>query len=226
MVTSSKPAGCSTDDLGSDATWSALYPSLYTLAQRLVYSLRVCSWRRQEDDIVEDIVQETIRRVLERSRKAENGEATPIHSVKAMMIVIARNYCQDLRRSDRRLVHLLSDEELSEVYTSIDDLIPLAELATENAYQELVFRRLASEIVKFPEKQRRALFVDLANRMHFDDQPTPLQAAFLAVGIRLEEYQLLLPSSRAERARQASLLNLAYKRVAQLSCVQQYLSIA
>src|SRR5881296_598012 len=87
-------------DINSEDTWSNLYASLRSLARYLVYSFGVSAWQGQEDDIIEDIVQETARRVIERVRKAERGEADPIHSLKHMMIVIAQNYYKDLRRSD------------------------------------------------------------------------------------------------------------------------------
>ena len=77
-------------DLNSEANWSDLYASLRALARYLVYSFNVSSWRGQEEDIMEDIVQETARRIIERVRKAERGEAGPIHSLKHMMMVIAQ----------------------------------------------------------------------------------------------------------------------------------------
>src|SRR5439155_1104437 len=84
----------------SEDIWDTLYPSLQSLARYLVYALRIPVWQGQEEDMIEDIVQETARRLLERVRKAERGEAEPIHCLKHMMIVIAKNYCKDLRRSE------------------------------------------------------------------------------------------------------------------------------
>ena len=85
---------------------------------------------------------------------------------------------------------------------------------------------LAREIVKFPCKQRKALLVDLANRMSFETKPTVLQKAFLNVGIQLEEYRQPLPESVKERSRDAALLHYAYKRIAQLGDVLQYTLVA
>jgi hypothetical protein len=91
-------------------------------------------------------------------------------------------------------------------------------------YNEGLFRLLAQEIANFPKKQRRALLIDLANRTHYDEELMPLQEAFLAVGIDLREYQHLLPDSARERCRHSSLLCHAYKRVAHLPRVQEYVS--
>src|SRR6266566_2037796 len=72
-------------DLHSENTWKDLYPVLRSLARYLVYSAHVLSWRGQEEDIIEDVVQETARRLLQRAQKAERGEATSIESLPQMM---------------------------------------------------------------------------------------------------------------------------------------------
>ena len=213
-------------DLNSEANWSDLYASLRALARYLVYSFNVSSWRGQEEDIMEDIVQETARRIIERMRKAERGEAGPIHSLKHMMMVIAQNYCTDLWRSDRRLSYMPLQDYAPEKFVDVDEQANTFDAATENVYQEKLFVLLAHEIANFPDKQRKALLIDLANRMSFDTGLTPLQKAFLEVGIQLQQYQQPLPASSQERIRHASLLSYAYRRVAHLPCVQEYLSVA
>jgi len=215
-----------TNDLHSEITWRALYPTLRSLARYLVHSARVPSWRGQEEDIIEDVVQETARRLLERAQKAERGEATPIQSLTQMMPVIARNYCKDLRRRDYRLSHVLPSDSSAEAYDGRDEQLHLLEMITESIQQEMLFKLVAREIASFPDKQRTALLVDLANRMYFDIQPTPLQRAFLAVGIQLQHYRQSLPADRRERDRYASLLSYAYKRVMHLPCVQEYIAAA
>ena len=57
-------------DLNSDSTWKKLYPLLQSFARYFVYSSNIPCWRGQENDIIEDIVQETGRRIIERSQKA------------------------------------------------------------------------------------------------------------------------------------------------------------
>jgi DNA-directed RNA polymerase specialized sigma24 family protein len=208
---SSDPLRC---EPGSDTFWINLYSFLRPLVKRLVLSSGISSWRGQEEDIVEDIVQETITRVLKCMRRAERGEGIPIASPLGLSIVIARNYYEDLRRRDRKLVHITTHD-----YSSRAHVVPLshldsdpAELALNNIFLEWLYVKFSLEAVKFSYKQRSALFVDLANRMDFDAQPTALQKAFLEVGIRLQDYQQPLPKDTVGRSRHASNVSLAYKR--------------
>lgn len=200
-------------DLHNEKTWIELINELRPYVRYLVYSAHVTLWCGQEEDIIEDIVQETARRIIEYSQRAERGEVLPIHSPEHLIVLIARNYCIDMQRRDRRLKRSLSGNYAPGNFPKGDQISPL-EIATEHVYQEEVFARLAHEIAHFPTRQRRALLIDLANRMHFDTELTPLQKAFLAEGIDLQRYQQPLPNDPIERARQAALTSLAYKRVA------------
>jgi RNA polymerase sigma factor (sigma-70 family) len=206
-------------DLRSEKTWVDLINWLHSYVRYLVYSAHVPRWHGQEEDIVEDIVQETARRIIAYAQRAEHGEVLPIYSPKHMIAMIARNYCIDMQRRDRRLQHSPSDTSTPEYFPKGDQM-SLLELATEHISQEEIFARLAHEIVHFPKKQRQALLVDLANRMHFDTQLTSLQKAFLMEGIDLKAYQLPLPADSTERGRQAALASLAYKRVAK--CMHEF----
>lgn len=226
MVTKSPASNADTFDLGSNGSWKELYASLKPSARYSVYALRVSSWQGQENDIIEDIVQETAYRMIEYARKAERGEAPSIHSLKNMMRVVAQNYCKDMNRSDRRLLRVQSQDALPQLPANKDNQMSLVELSIENVYQEGMFKLVASEIDGFPEKQRTAILIDLANRMHFGKQPTPLQKAFLEVGIDLRQYQRPLPADPQERGRHLSLLTHAYRRIASLPRVQQYIAFA
>jgi len=208
-------------DQQSEQIWSELYPQLRSLAKRLIYSFHVPLWSGQEEDFTEDIVQETIRRAIERMRQSECGESAPIYSLKSMLFVILSNYCKDLRRRDLRMIHLWSDEGINE--GQLPEMVSDEDVATQ-VYNEALFRLLAQEIANFPKKQQQALLIDLANRTYCDGEPTPLQEAFLAVGIDLHEYQQILPDGYRERCRHSSLLCHAYKRIAYLSSVQEYIS--
>lgn len=229
MTTYSKYSATSSPlDAGFDTIWNALYPTLQSFVRSLVHSFHVQSWRGQEDDIVDDILQETARRIIERQQKAEHGGAPPIQMFERMAIVTASNYCKDLRRRDCRLIRIPEGAYAPNVLDIISEreVVDLSEEATERLYQEEIFALLAQEVVKFPYKQRKALLIDLANRMSFETKPTLLQKAFLNVGIRLEEYRRPLSESAKERSKSAALLYYAYKRIAQLDCVQQYVSVA
>ena len=184
MVVYSKYSASSPLDASFDTLWNALYPKLQSLVRHLVYSLRVQSWHGQEDDMVEDILQETARRLLERQRKAEHGEAPPIQMFERMAIVTASNYCKDMRRKDCRLVRLPGGPYSSDVLSIVSekDIVDLSEEATEHLYLEALFALLVREIVKFPYKQRKVLLIDLANRMNFETQPTLLQKGISQCG--------------------------------------------
>jgi len=201
--------------------WIELYPKLLSLCRRFVYMYWIPCWSGQEEDIANDVAQETARRLIDRSQKAVRGEATPIGSIENMMVIIALNYVRDLRRHDRRVIRILSDDGLNEMSSDVKDLMSMSEVATENVYHERLFLLSAHEIAKFPYKQRRAILTDLANRMSFGKRPTALQIAFSIVGIDLQEYQQPLPENPIERARHTSLLYQAYKRLAQLSFLHQ-----
>jgi DNA-directed RNA polymerase specialized sigma24 family protein len=86
--------------------WQELYPSLQSLARYLVNTLPIPYWYGREADIADEIVQETMCRLLERIRKGQRGEAAPVKIVRHMMTTIAFNYYRDLKRHERRLTRL------------------------------------------------------------------------------------------------------------------------
>src|SRR2546423_14813961 len=106
MVTCPQTSDPDVLDLASDCTWEMLYPLLKTLAQRFVRTASVTSWRGQESDLVEDITQETCRRIIEYAQKAARGEVPPIRSLHRLVFTGASNYCKDLCRRDRRLLRI------------------------------------------------------------------------------------------------------------------------
>lgn len=206
-------------DLRSDSTWQKLSLLLRPLIKRWVYRYRVPSWKGQELDIVEDILQESLFRIFKYAKKAECGEVPPIELLERISIVIAHNCCKDMRRKDQRLTRFPLDEQMFG-HQAVRSIGPDAsEIAINNLFREWLYIKLSQDIVRFPEKQRRALLVDLANLMHFDEEPTPLQQAFLKQKIRLQDYQQPLPINAVERTRHASLLSFALKRVSRLKHV-------
>jgi RNA polymerase sigma factor (sigma-70 family) len=209
----SVPPNC---DLHSDTTWQKLYPLLRPLVKRWVYSAHVPSWKGQEEDIVEDIVQEAITRLYNYSRRAEGGKVAPIDNLEHMIKAIALNYCRDLQRRERRLLRSNIDDRSSVEAVDRFNRVDPAELAIDNVYQEWLFEKLSKHIVNFSVKQRNALLIDLANLMHFALQPTRLQRAFLREGIKVQDFLHLVPRSSIERGRHAANLSLAYRRLANL----------
>jgi DNA-directed RNA polymerase specialized sigma24 family protein len=211
-------------DLTSETAWRNLIFVLGPYARALVYSFHVPSWKGQEEDVIEDILQESAKRLLERIQKAERGEAEPIRSLHQMITVVAQNYCKDLRRRERRLVRMQQADYERDTRMHNGDQPHLFDAICDCIDQENLLTQVAREIANFPKKQREALLIDLANRMFFGPRPTLLQKAFLGAGIQLECYCRSLPSGTRERKQHASLLICATRRVSQLSCVQEYMS--
>lgn len=200
-----------------EPNWDEIYIYLNRIMPSFVYRMHVPSWRGQEEEIVADIIQETMQRLVERIWKAEQGQAEPIYALKYMAIIIAQNYCRDIARHDYRLLH---QEEIR--YFGGRDEEDSLDKATEQVYRNTLFTLLAHNIARFPAKQRRALLIDLANRTHFGAQADPLEEAFLAAGISLRAYQLPIGDALEERARHYSLLSCAYKRMAKLPEIRAY----
>jgi DNA-directed RNA polymerase specialized sigma24 family protein len=210
-------------DTDNNAIWKEIVCWLRPLVQYMVYSTHMEYWYGQEADIIEDIVQETVRRLVERLNQAERGEAAPVQSLKGMAVVIARNYCKDMRRRDSRLQRTTCSASPLEICVN-EQLNPF-EITVEYIFQEELFKWLVHEIAGFPKKQRQALLVDLANRMYFGQPETFLQMAFRAEGIEIQIYRHLLPKTPRELARHRALVTIAYKRVASLAQMQRYFSM-
>lgn len=202
-----------------DVNWREYSPWLLSVAKRFVYLYRIPCWYGQEEDIAQDVAQETMFRMIKRIRQSQQGTALPIHSLKHMAMTIARNYTLDLRRHDSRVVRLSHSAAMEAELSACDHESP-AERAVQQMFDEWLFLQIAREINRLPRKQRYAILIDLANRMSFDSQPTPFQMAFLTEGISLQDYQRLPSENALERARHSSLLSLAYKRITRLPIAQ------
>ena len=210
--------------LASTLKWSKLYSFLRPRVERWVYSSRMSSWRGQEEDLVDDIVQEAVIRTLKYARRAEQGEVSMIASLEGFSLKIAHNHLQDLRRRDWRLSRFITDDRSSRLPVILSSRFDMLDDVTDYQFLESVIVMLPAEIVKLPAKQQKALLIDLANRMHFGVYPTPLQEAFLKVGVQLQDYQRALPEDPVELSRHRSLVSIAYKRIANLPCVKQYIA--
>jgi DNA-directed RNA polymerase specialized sigma24 family protein len=202
-----------TQTMPSETTWIALYNGLRAFVTSRVRDFPVPSWLGQEADVIDDIVQESMRKIFERLLKAEQGTATPVQSLMQISMTIAYNTYRDFRRHDRRFYHVAEANATYGPLNADTKEHPL-EQVIEKIYQEQVFSHIALSIAGFPVKQKQALLMDLANRMAFSsDEATPLQDAFDHAGITIQEYVRSLPADKAGRYRHASILNHAYKRI-------------
>src|SRR5690348_18486444 len=106
MVVALSVGAASAYGLHDEQVWADLLSALRPRVRRSVYAAHSAYWHGQEEDIVDDIVQETACRIIERIREIERGEAQPVYALEGFMTVMARNYCTDLERHDRRLQRL------------------------------------------------------------------------------------------------------------------------
>jgi DNA-directed RNA polymerase specialized sigma24 family protein len=192
--------------------WSQLYNALRPTIASWIYSSRVASWRGQENDLIEDILQETIFRTFVFQQQAE-GAGIPIHNVTGFGSTVAYRLFVDLRRRDLRLIRPCEDEHIDALFMTDDTQENPAEIAIERLSRISLLVTVLTFIANFPTKQRNALLVDMARRSNFLDEDSPLQIALAQVQIKLQDYLQLQPLSRQEAAQQASLLSIAYKRL-------------
>lgn len=111
-------------------------------------------------------------------------------------------------------MRLTSESGSPDVVANGESQVDPVEFAIEQLYQGWLFTQIAQQIAHFPGKQQEALLVDLAQRMQFGTQATPLQKALLQVGIDIQVYCHPLPEDIKERKRHTALLSYAYKRLA------------
>ncbi len=199
------------DNYLSEETLNYLYKYLLPVVTRWVYFCNLPSWSGQEYDVIQDIIQETITRLV------KYAEQSHVYAPERMCLVIAKHYYLDLKRKDYRIEHIIAD-------VIAVDQGEFSEMACNNVILEELFTLLASEISKFPKCQRTALLTDLASRMHFGPELTLLQKSFLQIGINLQAYRLPIPLDLKARQKRASLLNHAYRRLLKLESVQRYIA--
>ena len=90
-------------DIHDDSFWSRLCPLLMSLVTHWVYGANVAAWSGQEFDIAYDITYTAIRKTIEYVLHAQQ-KGIAIASLQRLAIVIAKNYFQDSRRKDFRLL--------------------------------------------------------------------------------------------------------------------------
>lgn len=207
--------------LSSYFNWHTLNNQLTIAVTQWVRSANLLAWKAQREEIIDDIVQETMMKVLKRIHQGESGELSPVYSIEGLCIRVAHNVFIDMLRRDRRLVPLASDNN-DEPYDIPDDGEDYSEVAVENVYNASLFTLIALAIHEFPPKLRAAMIIDLVSRMSFDVEETPLQQALLNAGINLEEFRSQRPSDPVMKSRQSSLASLGYKKISTLDSIQEY----
>lgn len=95
--------------LSSFFNWHTLYRQLTITVTRWVRSVNLPTWKSQREGIIDEIVQETMMKVLKRIRREESGELPPVYSVEGLCVRVANNVFIDMVRHNRQLVPLASD---------------------------------------------------------------------------------------------------------------------
>src|SRR5438874_1743485 len=101
-----------TENLRNALDWEELYRILPPYVRSCIRCAGISVWHRQEYDMVEEIVQETVVRIFTYTQKVERGKALPIHSLQHFSRMVAHNHCQDLRRKESRFTATSYDEAL------------------------------------------------------------------------------------------------------------------
>jgi DNA-directed RNA polymerase specialized sigma24 family protein len=196
--------------LHNECFWKDLYDKLHKPVTTFVRRYKVPSWIGQEDDIINEIVQETVVRLYKKFLTSPD-EAFSIQNMEAFSYTVAQRYCLDMRRKEKRLTRLpLEGNEMKMNAFNIDDELTKA---LEAISIQSILIDAARIITKIPNKQRRALLTDLARYNDFTDTPTGIEQALAKAGIQLEEYRHLLPRSQLERSRYNALVSLGYRRM-------------
>ncbi len=195
--------------------WRTLNKKLLCYIKNCLYTYQVIHWSGAEQEIAEDVLQETILRALRFACKyKEQNDAPLINNFEALCKTIAKRYILDLYRKDKRFVGSLDNDDFSLTHTNISLSDNPAEIALEDMALYSSMQTLSQVVKSFPERQKTALLIDLANKADFDDEwPSPLERAMWAVGISLRDYYCVLPQDPILRSRHSALVCLAYKRL-------------
>lgn len=225
MTTMSQhPSFRETANLRNALDWEELYRILPPYVLSCIRCAGIPVWYRQEYDLVEEIVQETVVRIFTYTQKVERGKALPIHSLQHFSRMVAHNHCEDLRRKGCRFTATSYDEALADPDERSGNWVDPIEQVLEDMMLAHLFPEVARRIADFPRKQRTALLIDLANLSDFDESVdttfTPLEQAFLAVGIHLVDYRGPLSDDVAARSRHSASLSYAYRRLRTETTVQ------
>ena len=190
--------------------WHVLDAVLRSYIRKYVYQSHLVHWQGGETELIDDVLQETFIRAINYTRKVYPS----VSSFEAFCKTIAKHYLLDLHRKDKRSVLSIDNEwafNASEGYFMSSD--PTEAVEEEEEVYTLMLK-FAQAIKNFPEKQRTAILIDLANLTDFDEKrPSPLERAMWVVGISLREYYCELPHDPVLRSRHTALVCLAYQKL-------------
>lgn len=218
MTTHIDTSDCDSYSLKSNIIWDALYHLIRSLVKIWVDSSHIPLWNGQEEEVIADIVQETMMKTFKYALKfsswIQEGEMVSRKSLERISQAIALTQYQHFSLQDSRFIHIRSRKHSCQGYTIIYERFDPLETVIDDTFQEWCCDHLADEIADIPLGPRTELLIYLANHTCFDVQISQLlQSAFLKRGIQLHEYQRLLPGNSGAPSKHKNLLQQAHKRI-------------
>lgn len=192
-------------------SWLKLYSLLASSVKQEICGTKLQSWKGQEYDLAQDVIQETVVRTFLQMRKAEKGEGVPVLSPNSFSRRVAKNYLLDRVRREARLVRPSCDIELQQ--SMMKNWIDPCQGVLDAMEIESLFVLIASVIAGFPNKLRNSMLIDLADLTPVDEPFRPLQQALKRVNIDLDMYRNLAPTDEVGKKRHSSLISQGYKRL-------------
>jgi DNA-directed RNA polymerase specialized sigma24 family protein len=162
--------------------WCVLRAWLLPIVKAWVYGAHIVIWRKQQDDIAEDITQEALMRVF------ATMKSTSVVSLYGFCRITARNVFIDRIRKENRLVHFAVDEGYYEVQLSSYEQESPETIALNHLMLEEDVVLVAQFIANAPAKQQAALLAHLAKDTDIDAPPSSLELALVQHDIHLREY--------------------------------------
>jgi DNA-directed RNA polymerase specialized sigma24 family protein len=213
MANNERSLNADEHNLSSDQDWYELYLFL------LHYVHGLLPWCWQKDELVADVVQDTLLRVFLYLQKVECAEADPIRALRHFSRRVALHLWLDMRRKDAHFTSTSYDDAALDVDLLQDFWVDDTEQVLENIVCMQLFPILALYIAEYPDKQRTALLIDIANHTDFAESSL-LVRAFSEAGIELKDYQCTLPENAMERNKHTSLVWHAYRRLREKTAVE------
>ncbi len=195
--------------------WHVLNKILLSYIKNCLYTYSVLHWIGGEQELAEDVLQETYLRAFRFAHNSEEHEdVPPINNFEALCKTIAKRYILDIRRKDKHFVGSLDNTAFSITHETISMSDDPAMIAIEDILLYTCMLSFSQAIKRFPKKQRIALLTDLARNADFDDECSrPLERAMWSVGIPLRDYYCELPHDPILRSQYKALVSIAYKRL-------------
>jgi DNA-directed RNA polymerase specialized sigma24 family protein len=193
--------------------WSRLRMWLLPHVVAWTYSSHVVIWYGQQWDIAEEIVQEAIMRTFECVQRAMRNEGPPVICPEAFCYKIAQHLFLDRLRKEQRLMHFVFSNDAGRTCAIKDEQANAAELAVDHLSNVETIINAVRSIVRFPDKQREAMLIAMANAIDLDMSPSFLEQALAEYGTQLSDYVRPRSNDPTERGRHSALLWNARKRL-------------